>query len=73
MKLFDIKKIIEDEVSRVVREPIREPETKRKPKYRPVLQNEEDIDDMLFYAGDLPDEVIEKRKKKSKKILGFGK
>lgn len=76
MKVFDIKKIVEDEVSKVVKDPIREPEVKRQPKYRPVLQNEEDIDDMFFYAGNTPEEVREKREKrekKSKKLLSFGK
>ncbi len=73
MKIFDIKKIVEDEVSKVVRDPIREPEIKRQPKYRPVLQDEDDIDDMFFYAGNTPDEVKEKRNKKPKKLLGFGK
>ncbi len=70
MKVIDIKQIVEDEVSKVVRDPIREPEIKRKPKYRPVLQDDDDIEDMFFYGGNTPDEVKEKRNKKTKKILG---
>ena len=43
---------------------------KKKQKYRPVLQDDDDIEDMQFYGGNKPDEVKEKRNKKTKKILG---
>ena len=46
---------------------------KRSVTYKPVLQNEDDIDDYLFYAGNTPEEVKEKKLKKSKKLLSFGK
>lgn len=65
--------MVEDEVASVVKDPLREPEINKKPTYRPVLQNEEDIDDMLFYTGNTPEEVKEKRKKNTKKLLSFGK
>ena len=73
MNIKEILKMVEDEVASVVKDPLREPEINKKPTYRPVLQNEEDIDDMLFYTGNTPEEVKEKRKKNTKKLLSFGK
>lgn len=73
MNIKELLKIVEDEVASVVKDPLREPEINKKPTYRPVLQNEEDIDDMLFYTGNTPEEVKEKRKKNTKKLLSFGK
>lgn len=71
----DLLKIVEDEVASIVQNPLREPESpsNKKPQYKPVLQHEDDIDDMLFYTGNAPDEVKEKRKKNNKKLLGFEK
>ena len=70
----ELFKMVEDEVAAIVQTPLREPAQQRNPKYRPVLQNEDDIDDMVFYTGNPPDEVKEKRQKKSKskKLLSFG-
>lgn len=75
MNKSELLKMVEDEVSAILKMPLREPEADvaKKPQYKPVLQNEEDIDDMLFYTGNTPEEVREKRKKHSKKLLGFGK
>jgi len=75
MNKRDLFKLIEDEVSAVVNEPLTEPQKTQKPLYKPVLQNEDDIDDILFYTGNTPEEVKEKRdkRKNNKKLLSFGK
>lgn len=52
-------KVIEDEVSRVVKEPMREPikelpptsANKINPVFNPVLKDENEIDEYLFKAG----------------------
>lgn len=52
MTRAELKKIIEDEVIKTVSEPIREPV--KRPIYtppKPVLNNEEEIDQFLFRAG----------------------
>jgi len=70
----DLLQMVEDEVASILKTPLREPEiSSKKPSYKPVLQHEDDIDDMLFYTGNPPEEVTAKRKKSSKKLLGFGK
>ena len=75
MERNELLKIVEDEVANVLQTTLREPESNlpKKPQYKPVLHNEEDIDDMLFYTGNTPEEIKEKRKKQNKKLLGFGK
>ena len=75
MNKKELLKMVEDEVAGILNTPLREPGGKenKKIQYRPVLQNEEDIDDMLFYVGNAPEEVKKKRKKNNKKLLGFGK
>jgi hypothetical protein len=59
MTISELKKLIEDEVSAAVSEPLMEPQVERpkRPRYRPVLQNEEDIDLALFYGGKKPDDL----------------
>ena len=53
----ELNKMIEDEVAKILSEPLREPEIKvntpvavqKKPvNYKPALQTEEEIDEMLF-------------------------
>jgi len=57
MKYKQLLKLIEDEVASVVRTPLKEPEAdKPKPKYKPVLQNDEEIELYLFYGGHKPKE-----------------
>jgi len=65
MNKSELLKIIEDEVSAVLREPIREPEAQQpiQPKIekpiapKPSLQNEEEIDDFFFRAGKKKHEI----------------
>jgi len=58
MTLSELKKIIEDEVSAAIAEPMREPQVARPKKqvYRPVLKTEDEIDNALFYGGKKPDD-----------------
>ena len=73
MNLRELTAMIEDEVAKIVSEPLKEPQAqKKKVTYKPVLQNEDDIDDYSFYAGNTPEDVREKKKKKNKKLLRFG-
>ena len=62
MTRAELMKIIEDEVVKTVSEPIREPV--RQPVFtppKPVLNNEEEIDEYLFRAGNKKEPKIEKR------------
>lgn len=58
MTLSELKKLIEDEVSAAVSEPMREPQVVRAKKsiYKPVLKTEEEIDIALFHGGKKPDD-----------------
>ncbi len=60
MTLSELKKLIEDEVSAAIFEPLREPvvvrQQPKKKVYRPVLKTEDEIDDVLFYGGKRPDD-----------------
>ncbi len=60
MTLSELKKLIEDEVSAAISEPLREPvvvrQQPKKKVYRPVLKTEDEIDDVLFYGGKRPDD-----------------
>jgi len=55
----DLMKLIEDEVTKVAQEPIREPirelpqipMSKLNPVFNPALKNEDEIDEYLFKAG----------------------
>lgn len=52
MTKAELLKMIEDEVGKTITEPMREPEIR--PVYtapKPVLNNEEEIDEYLFRAG----------------------
>lgn len=64
----ELMKLIEDEVSLVVSEPLREPQVQKKPKYSTVLQNDDEIEEYLFYGGRRPKEEKEKAQKKLLKI-----
>ena len=72
MNKQELLRMFEDEVADIIKDPIREPESKKRPQYKPVLRGEDDIDDMLFYTGNPPEEVKEKRKKNTKQLLSFG-
>ena len=72
MNKRELLRMVEDEVAALIKDPVREPEQTRKPQYKPVLRHEDDIDDMLFYTGNPPEEVKEKRQKNTKKLLSFG-
>lgn len=56
MKRSELLKLIEDEVSALSKEPLREPPIiqKKRPPIKPALENETEIDDMFLYAGDKP-------------------
>ena len=66
MTRSDLNKLIEDEVSSVITKPIvaaesnslREPQAYKPPRpvYRPVLKTEEEIDHILFYGGNKPED-----------------
>lgn len=61
MTYKELKKIIEDEVSAATPdkpEIWKEPTLPipQRPRYKPVLRTEEEIDNMFFYAGDKPQE-----------------
>jgi hypothetical protein len=52
----DLMKLIEDEVTKVASEPLREPErilpaVKPVPIYNPALKGESEVDEYLFRAG----------------------
>lgn len=61
MTLQELNKLIEDEVSSVVQRPfITEPEPENvphRPRYKPVLKTEDEIDEMLFWAGKKPEYI----------------
>ena len=48
----DLHKLIEDEVSKLMREPVREPQppplVQKQVMYEPTLKNEDEIDETLF-------------------------
>jgi len=58
MTLSELNKCIEEEVSAVVQqhevvtEPVRD--QPKRPQYKPVLKTEDEIDEMLFWAGKKP-------------------
>lgn len=66
----ELLKLIEDEVSAVISTPLKEPEISRKPKYKTVLQTEDEIDEFMFFGGHRPKE---EKEKSYKKLLKIGK
>jgi hypothetical protein len=62
MTLKELEKLIDEEVSKISIEPIREPQkelpatpiVKLNPVFNPVLETEEEIDEILFRAGMKP-------------------
>ena len=58
MTLSELKKMIDELCSEAVAQPMREPEIpqQKRPVYRPVLQNEDDIDLYIFNAGTKPED-----------------
>lgn len=59
MTKVELLKMIDDEVSQILREPIKEPGRKivQKPTTKPSLQNEEEVDDYFFRAGKKKNEI----------------
>lgn len=67
----DLLKLVQDEVTSVFNGTLREPEIRKpKPKHRPAMQSDDEIEEFWFYGGDRPKEEKEKA---YKKLLTIGK
>lgn len=69
MKFEELMNIINDEVSKVMKEPVKEPilEKPKKSPYKTALQSENEIDEVLFIQDDIK-QLEKEEKNKSKKI-----
>lgn len=69
MKFEQLMNIINTEVSKVMKEPAREPkvEKPKKPPYKTALQSENEIDEILFIQDDI--KQLEKEEKNKRKKL----
>ena len=71
MKFEELMNIINSEVSKVIKEPLKEPSIKKeevkKKKYTTALQSETEIDEVLFIQDDI--KKLEKEEKNKPKNL----
>jgi len=73
MKFEELMKIVNDEVSKVIKEPLKEPvikkesNIKKKNVYKTALQSESEIDEVLFIQDDI--KKLEKEEKNKPKNL----
>lgn len=71
MKFEELMNIINDEVSKVMKQPLKEPEIQQKPlrknKNITALQSESEIDEVLFIQDDIK-KLEKEEKNKSKKL-----
>ncbi len=73
MKFEELMKIVNDEVSKVINEPLKEPvikkenNIKKKNVYKTALQSESEIDEVLFIQDDI--KKLEKEEKNKPKNL----
>jgi hypothetical protein len=71
MKFEELMNIINDEVSKVMKKPLTEPQVpkteSKKPAYRTALTTDEEIDEVLFVQDDI--KKIEKEEKNKPKKL----
>jgi hypothetical protein len=73
MKFEELMKIVNDEVSKVIKEPLKEPvikkenNIKKKNVYKTALQSESEIDEILFIQDDI--KKLEKEEKNKPKNL----
>jgi hypothetical protein len=71
MKFEELMNIINDEVSKVMKQPLKEPVIQKKPQKRDnkmtALQSESEIDEILFIQDDIK-QLEKEEKNKSKKL-----
>lgn len=71
MKFEELMNIINDEVSKVIKTPLTEPQKPKnevkKPAYRTAMNSDEEIDEVLFVQDDI--KKIEKSEKNKRKKL----
>lgn len=70
MKFEELMNIINNEVSNIMKEPLKEPSLPKKVKrpYRTALQSESEIDEVLFIQDDIKKLEKEEQKNKLKKL-----